>query len=79
MPMMTSTEYDEKIKHINKVIDRQIYLCDDKDDVLIYATAMLAKARNIFKEQIGVEHTSSLLRSIATKLETDMAAGKEDN
>jgi hypothetical protein len=71
MTAPTETEYKQKIKHLNRVIDRQIYLCDDSDDILMFATAMVAKSKNIFAEQIGREAAAKLFRSLAVNLEKE--------
>jgi hypothetical protein len=71
MTAPTETEYKQKIKHLNTVIDRQIYLCDDSDDILMFATAMIAKSKVIFSEQIGKESTAKLFRSLAVNLEKE--------
>lgn len=71
MTAPTETEFKQKIRHMDRVLDRQIYLCDDSDDIMLFATAMISKSKGIFSEQIGKEATAKLFRSLAINLEKE--------
>ena len=42
-------------------IDQQIMMCDDREDVLMMACAMLMKVKTILDAQIGIEGRKSLI------------------
>lgn len=47
---------DPKIKRMNELmvpIDQQIMMCDDREDLLMFACAMLTTVRDIFDQQLG--------------------------
>lgn len=69
MTAPSETEYKQKIRHMDTVLDRQILLCDDSDDILMFATAMISKSKGIFAGQIGKEATAKLFHSLAVNLE----------
>ncbi len=71
MTAPTETEFKQKIRRMDQVLDRQIYLCDDSDDIMMFATAMISKSKGIFSEQIGKEATAKLFRSLAINLEKE--------
>lgn len=69
MPAPSVNEYKERLKFFEKPIDRQIMLCDDTDDIMMFATVMMSRAKDIFANQIGNENAANLLRSMAKNLE----------
>ena len=44
-----------------KPIDQQIMMCDDKEDVMMLACAMLERCKNILDTQIGKEGRKTIL------------------
>lgn len=42
-------------------IDRQIMMCDDREDVMMLACAMLERCKHILDTQIGVEGRKTIL------------------
>lgn len=57
--------YEKLLKQYGNPIDRQIMLCDNADEIMILATVMMSKARDIFTSQVGNKNTAQLLRSMA--------------
>ncbi|NDG33264.1 hypothetical protein EB118_24755 [bacterium] len=45
----------KRMKELMAPIDQQILMCDDRNDLLMMASAMMITAKNIFEDQIGVE------------------------
>jgi len=45
-----------------KPIDSQIMMCDDKNDVLLFACAMVTRASRILDEQIGIEGRKQIMK-----------------
>ena len=44
-----------RMKELMEPIERQIMMCDSREDVLMLACAMLDRAKTIFDSQISVE------------------------
>ena len=51
----------ERMEELCKPIDRQIMMCDDREDILMMACAMLMKVKTILDAQIGIEGRKSLI------------------
>ena len=45
-------------------IDQQIMMCDDRDDVLMLACAMLQRVREIFDNQIGIAGRKEMFKDL---------------
>ena len=48
-------------------IDKQIMMCDDKDDVLMLACLMLSKCKTIFDLQIGYNGRKEIMMDAARR------------
>jgi hypothetical protein len=44
----------ERMAELMKPIDCQIMMCDDNDEVMMLACAMLQRTREIFDQQLGI-------------------------
>jgi len=57
-------------KHVQRMddlfrpIEQQIYMTDDKEDLLLLATVMFSTARKIFIEEYGEKDANFLMRTI---------------
>lgn len=51
----------ERMKELMKPIDRQIMMCDDRQDLLALASIMAVTAKNIYVQQIGKEGATEVL------------------
>jgi hypothetical protein len=45
-------------------IDQQIMMCDDREDVLMLACAMLQRVREIFDSQLSVEGRKMMFKDM---------------
>ena len=55
------TDVTQRMAELMQPIDRQIMMCDDKNDVLMLACAMLEKTKVILDAQIGTEGRKIIL------------------
>ena len=51
-----------KLRELMKPIDSQIMMCDDKNDILLFACAMVTRASRILDEQIGIEGRKQIMK-----------------
>tara|TARA_B110000046_G_scaffold91738_2_gene99772 strand:+ start:5015 stop:5203 length:189 start_codon:yes stop_codon:yes gene_type:complete len=51
----------DRMIELMKPIDQQIMMCDDKEDVMMLACAMLERCKNILDTQIGKEGRKTIL------------------
>ena len=49
------TTVQERMKELMQPVDQQIMMCDDRDEVLMMACAMLQRVKEIFDSQLGTE------------------------
>ena len=54
-----------RMKELMAPIDRQIMMCDDRNDLLMMASAMMITAKNIFEDQIGIEGRIKMFEDFA--------------
>jgi hypothetical protein len=62
-------EYNkEKTKNrmveLMRPVDQQILMCDDREDVLIMACAMMQRCKEIFDTQLGKEGRKLMFRNL---------------
>ena len=53
------------MQELMRPVDQQIMMCDDRDEVLMMACAMLQRTREILDAQIGVEGRKILFGDLA--------------
>ncbi len=51
----------DRMMELMQPIDRQIMMCDDREDVMMLACAMLERCKHILDTQIGVEGRKTIL------------------
>ena len=61
---MHNTEIQKRMAELMEPIDRQIMMCDDRDEILMLACAMLQRVREIFDQQLSVEGRKKMFRSM---------------
>lgn len=58
------TTVQERMKELMQPVDQQIMMCDDRDEVLMMACAMLQRVKEIFDSQLGVEGRKLMFRDL---------------
>lgn len=58
------SDIQDRMAELMQPIDQQIMMCDDRDDVLMLACAMLQRVREIFDSQLSVEGRKKMFRSM---------------
>jgi len=58
-----SSRITERMKELCQPIEQQILMCDDKEDVLMMACAMLQHVKTMLDSQIGVDGRKQILES----------------
>ena len=58
------SDIQDRIAELMQPIDQQIMMCDDRDDVLMLACAMLQRVREIFDSQLSVEGRKKMFRNM---------------
>ena len=61
---------DRMLEFMN-LFDKQIMMCDDRNDLLTLASAMMACSKQIFAANLGASGTRTLFQEIADLLEYD--------
>jgi len=51
-----------KLHELMKPIDSQIMMCDDENDLLLFACAMLTRSSRILDEQIGERGRKKIMK-----------------
>ena len=57
-----TTKLQAKLHELMKPIDSQIMMCDDENDLLLFACAMLTRSSRILDEQIGVRGRKKVMK-----------------
>jgi len=53
-----------RMAELMQPIDQQIMMCDDREDVLMLACAMLQRVREIFDSQLSVEGRKKMFKDM---------------
>lgn len=53
-------------------IDNQIMMCDDRGELIMFASAMLASSRQIFLANLGAQSTLLLFEEVVSLLEAEV-------
>jgi hypothetical protein len=61
----------DKMKELMKPIDRQIMMCDDRNDLFLLASAMMITSKNIFKNFLGKEGVLEILDKLKRDLDNE--------
>lgn len=54
-----------RMEELMRPVDQQIMMCDDRDEVLMMACAMMQRIREIFDTQIGEEGRKTMFGEYA--------------
>jgi hypothetical protein len=54
----------KRMAELVKPVDRQIMMCDDKEEILMMACVMLQRVRQILDSQIGIDGRRQLFDSV---------------
>ena len=58
------SKIQDRMAELMQPIDQQIMMCDDREDVLMLACAMLQRVREIFDSQLGVEGRKKMFKDM---------------
>jgi len=58
------SDIHDRMNELMQPIDQQIMMCDDRDDVLMLACAMLQRVREIFDSQLSVEGRKKMFKDM---------------
>ena len=58
-----SDDVRKRMKELCQPIEQQILMCDDKEDILMMACAMLQHVKTMLDSQIGVSGRKQILES----------------
>lgn len=69
--MASNKEYISRMKEVMRPIDRQIMMCDNKNELLMLATAMLSASKRIYISQMGDDSAREFFRMILNDQPSD--------
>jgi hypothetical protein len=55
-------DIQERMRELCKPIEQQILMCDDREDILMMACAMLQHVKTMLDSQIGVEGRKQIIK-----------------
>ena len=55
------SDVQERMRELCKPIEQQILMCDDREDILMMACAMLQHVKTMMDSQIGIEGRKQIL------------------
>ena len=55
-------DVQERMRELCKPIEQQILMCDNKEDILMMACAMLQHVKTMMDSQIGVEGRKQIIK-----------------
>jgi hypothetical protein len=58
------SDIQERMEELIKPIDQQIYMCDDRRDLLMFNCAMLQRVREVFDMLIGEEGRKQMFKDL---------------
>jgi hypothetical protein len=59
------SDITDRMAELMKPIDQQIMMCDDRDEILMLACAMLQRVREIFDSQLGVDGRRKMFKDLS--------------
>ena len=57
-------DIQKRMTELIEPIDKQIYMCDDRRDLLMFNCAMLQRVREVFDMLIGVEGRKNMFKDL---------------
>ena len=64
-------ERRDRMQKLKKELDSHIMMCDDTQDIMALASIMMVMSKDLFKHQIGVDGTISILYKVLEDLENE--------
>jgi hypothetical protein len=64
--MMDHDKVGLRMAELMRPVDQQIMMCDDREEVLMMACAMMQRVREIFDTQIGVKGRKQIFEEYTT-------------
>lgn len=64
---MSDSDTLTKMAELAKPIDQQIMMCDSREEVLMLASVLLMRVKDMFDTQVGVEGRREILMDAAFK------------
>lgn len=61
---MDKVNIQERMSELMQPVDQQIMMCDDRNEILMMACAMLQRVREILDAQIGVEGRKEMFKDL---------------
>lgn len=58
------TTVQQRMEELIKPIDQQIYMCDDRRDLLMFNCAMLQRVREVFDMLVGEEGRKNMFKDL---------------
>ena len=62
---MDKVNIQERMSELMQPVDQQIMMCDDRNEILMMACAMLQRVREILDAQIGVEGRKEMFKDLS--------------
>ena len=62
---MNKVNIQERMSELMQPVDQQIMMCDDRNEILMMACAMLQRVREILDAQIGVEGRKEMFKDLS--------------
>ena len=54
----------KRMEELIKPVDRQIMMCDNREDLLMLACCMLTAVKDIFDQQLGVDGRKKMFKDL---------------
>jgi hypothetical protein len=58
------SEIEQRMNELMRPVDQQLLMCDDREDQLMMACAMLQRVREVFDYQIGIEGRRQMFKGM---------------
>jgi len=58
------SEIEQRMAELMRPVDQQLLMCDDREDQLMMACAMLQRVREVFDYQIGIEGRRQMFKGM---------------
>lgn len=59
---MSTSEIEKRMTELMAPVEQQIMMCDDREDLLMMACAMLQRVNEIFTQELGEQGRDMLFR-----------------
>ena len=58
------SEIEQRMAELMQPVDQQLLMCDDREDQLMMACALLHRVREVFDYQIGIEGRRQMFKGM---------------